>query len=495
MLLKSSAKVGLVVLLALALGIGLYTQLAHIRTDSYTVKLNVEDTQGLSAQSVVRMEGVAVGEVSSVDLDHNNKPLIYLAIKRKYRIPKDYIFRITSGILITQAQVSIAPPPPPSPLSKLQPKPEIKVVAFLPNDGTAIVTGAAAPSGLLEAVDPELHNTFATLNQTFATITDKLNNAYGKIDVVLIQTQKLMSTANKIAGATDSVISDPSLKKNLIASLDNVRRTTEDAHLMTSQLRQDMDDLIGSSKGNLKELGTKVNSLLDHVDATVQDTDTVVQKLTEQVTDPHLQQSLQETAELARATLARFNQIASDIHSLTGDPDVQGDLKKTIANLSNASEHGKMAMDKVDQILGKFTNGKPRVPKLPKINILANVSEQLSPTRLRIDLDASIPYGKKGLFDLGLYDVGQDTRLTLQAGNYITSQFDVRYGLYASKIGGGLDYWIQPGTGLRADLWDTNRPRLDVRGLYRVNKNASLWIGGDNLLRTPIPMVGVQLNQ
>ena len=113
MLLKSSAKVGAVVLLALALGFVLYSQLAHLKTDSYTIKLNVPDTQGLSAQSLVRMEGVAVGEVSSVDLDKDNKPLIYLAIKRKYRIPSDYQFKITSGILITQAQVQIVPPTPP----------------------------------------------------------------------------------------------------------------------------------------------------------------------------------------------------------------------------------------------------------------------------------------------------------------------------------------------------------------------------------------------
>src|SRR5579859_1997309 len=107
---KSSAKVGFVVLLALALGIGLYMNLAHIRTNSYNVRLKVTDTQGLTAQSLVRMQGVAVGEVSSVDLDENNQPLIVLAIKRRYHIPRNFIFRITSGILITQAQVQIMAP-------------------------------------------------------------------------------------------------------------------------------------------------------------------------------------------------------------------------------------------------------------------------------------------------------------------------------------------------------------------------------------------------
>ena len=302
-----------------------------------------------------------------------------------------------------------------------------------------------------------------------------------------------MDTANKIAGSTNGVISDPSLKRNLLASLDNVRLSTEDAHTITSQMRHDMDDLFGSSKGTLKDLGTKVNTLLDHLDDTVQGANTVVEKLTEQVTDPHLQQSLQETADLARQTLARFNQIASDIHSLTGDPALQGDIKRTVATLSDAAEHGKDAMEKVDSILGKFSDSTHRAPKIPKINFMANVSEQVSPTRNRVDLDAQMPFGRSDLLDIGIFDLGQTNGFNLQAGKYLSKNADIRVGVHDTKIGAGIDYWSQKGTGITADLFNTNVLRLDVRGLYRVNNNASLWIGGDNVSRTPIPLIGIQL--
>jgi len=486
MLLKSTAKVGAVVLLALGLAIYLYQALSHSNGDAYKIRLNVNDTQGLGAQSVVRMQGVAVGEVLSVDLDSDNKPVIYLAIKRKYRIPNTYHFKITSGLLITAAQVQIMPPA----------KPE-QITGYVTTDGTGVVDSLPGPKSALENISPELATSLTTLNSTFATITDKFDDAYKKIAVVLDQTQKLMSTANKIAANANGVIADPRLKESLITSLENVKATTADAHLITTQLRHDMDDLVGSSKGNLKDLGTKVNSLLDHVDALVQNADTVVQKLTEQVTDPHLQQSVQETAELARATLARFNQIASDIHALTGDPEMQADLKHTVANLRGVTDRGQHAMEKVDQILSNVTgpDGKARIPKLPIISLRENLSEQLNPSRMRVDMDASIPFGKSTLFDIGVYDFGQNTRFNAQAGNRISENLDVRYGLYASKIGVGLDYGILTKFGFRADLWDTNTPRLDVRGLYRVNKSASLWIGSDNILRTPIPMIGVQLNQ
>jgi len=62
-------------------------------------------------------------------------------------------------------------------------------------------------------------------------------------------------------------------------------------------------------------------------------------------------------------------------------------------------------------------------------------------------VDARVPYSRTGLVDVGLFDLGQDTRLNLQAGNYLFTKPDenpnesaesllLRYGLYASKIGG-----------------------------------------------------------
>ncbi len=487
---KSTAKVGAVVLLALGLGIYLYQALSHSTGDAYKVRLIVSDTQGLGAQSVVRMQGVAVGEVLSVDLDSNNQPIVWLAIKRRYRIPTSYRFKITSGILISAAQVQIVPAPRTDDTAKLQ-------TGFLPQDDHAVGSSLPAPGSPLANLSPELANSLTTLNGTFGTITERFDEAYKKIDVVLSQTEKLMSTANRIASSTNSVISDPRIKTSLIGSLENIKATTDDAHMMSTQLRRDMDDLVGSSKGNLKDFGTKINSLLDHVDSTIQDTDTVVQKLTEQVTDPHLQQSLQETAELARATLARFNQIASDIHALTGDPDLQADLKHSVSNLKSATERGQQAIERVDKILGAVSSpdGKARFPKIPSVSLTANVSEQLNPTRMRVDLDATASLGKRSLLDFGLYDLGQNTRLNLQGGSRFSDVTDLRYGLYASKLGVGFDYTPHGGPSFRADLWDTERLRLDVRGLFRVNKNASFWIGSDNLLRTPIPMVGVQLNQ
>jgi len=190
------------------------------------------------------------------------------------------------------------------------------------------------------------------------------------------------------------------------------------------------------------------------------------------------------------------NQIATDLHELTGDPVLQNDLKLTVANLRATTEKSQQVVDKFNNLLGKFVgNGdvvKPRF-RLPTVELTSDISEQVSPTRLRLDVNARFGFGARSEAYLGLYDLGQNTRLTLQAGNKLTDTLTARYGLYASKIGGGLDFRTTSGAQLRADLWDTSRPRLDLRSGFRVNNNASIWIGADNLLRRPVPIFGVQL--
>ncbi|HLK61259.1 MAG TPA: MlaD family protein [Chthonomonadaceae bacterium] len=488
---KSAVRVGIVVLAALALGIGLLLYLNHTTLNTYTIRVNFTDTEGLQAQSVVRMRGVPIGEVAKVELDPATlKPYALVSIKKTIRIPNNYKFSVASGLLITTAQLQVSPPS----------EPDTEVHPPYPDDNTAVVT-AESPAGTLASLSPELSELLKNLNKSVKELdtkelSRKLDKAYNKVDGVLDQTKILMETATKTATAANAVIADPKLKQTLVLTLENLKDTSSNAKLMTAELRSDLDDLVASNKDNITNFGKKLNDLLSHVDSTLVDADAVVQKLTEQVSDPRFQQSLQETADLARTTLSRFNQIASDLHELTGDPELRNDLRQTVANLRSATDQGQEAIQKVNALLGNLTGtaGKVKAPRLPKVELVSNISEQLSPSRLRLDVDGRFHFGKSDLVDIGLYDLGQNTRLNLQAGNQLTDSLLVRYGLYASKIGVGTEYQVTPEFGLRGDLWDTSRPRLDVKGLLRVNKSASIWFGSDSLFDHPIPIIGVQIN-
>lgn len=504
---KAIAKVSaFFVVAALVLG-GWVLYLAHIKPGAYKVRASFKDMKGLLSGSQVRMQGVTVGEVKRVDLDTNAltadgrfpDPVVTLLIDSKYRIPDDSIFRVASGILITNPTVEITPG---------------RARTSLARDDTARVQGAES-GGALATLSPELQETVTKLNGEFSDIQKKINGSYGKINKILDQTQTLLHTSNDSIAAAKNIIADPQIKAKLVDTLENFRQSSGQARLATVQLRGKLNGLLDSGRGTFDETKESLLNIFDRIDTTLDDANTVVKKLTEQVTDPRLQQSLQETTELARTTLARFNQLASDLHQFTGDPALQDDLKTTIANLKSASASGQEAVGRLNNLIGKIpganatvagdgttgsgaTNGtgnsKPgRLLRFPPINVQMNASEQFDPSHFRVDAEARIPFGQRSFLNLGIYDI-EHSRLILQAGTRMGSGFTSRYGLYAGKIGLGLDYAPANNFYIRSDLFDANRPRLDIRTGFRVNKNASFWIGTDGLLRRPVPRIGIELN-
>ncbi len=502
---KAIAKVGaFFVVAALVLG-GWLTYLAHLKPNSYVVKVSFKDMKGLIPQSFVRMQGVQVGEVKRVDLDtdaitadgHFPDPVVTLVIDSKYRIPEDSIFRVASGILITNPTVEITPG---------------RLRTTLRQDNSAKVQGAES-GGALATLSPELQETVTKLNGEFGSLQGKINKSYVKIDKILDQTQTLLHTSNDSIAAAKNIIADPQVKAKLVDTLENFKESSAQAKLATVQLRGKLNGLLDSGRGTFDETKDSLLNIFDRIDTTLDDANTVVKKLTEQVTDPRLQQSLQETTELARTTLARFNQLASDLHQFTGDPALQDDLKTTIANLKSASASGQEAVGRLNNLIGKIpgasartgtggadgsgtgtTGSKPFKPlRFPPINVLINASEQFDPSRFRLDAEARIPFGQRSLINLGLYDV-EHSSLILQAGTRMGGGVTSRYGLYAGKLGLGLDYNSVNNFYIRSDLFDANHPRLDIRTGFRVNKNASFWIGTDGLLRRPVPRIGIELN-
>ena len=486
---RSAIWVGAVVLLALAAFFALFLYLSHQDPNTYRVKVSFQDTRGLSKQSVVRMQGVNIGEVSDVVLDTTTppfSPIVTLSIKKKYNIPQDSHFSIVSGILINTPQIEVKAGRDPHPI---------------PQQGSLVIAGDK-PLSLLATIAPELDSTTNELKTTVKSLNTRLNTTFDKLNRTLDSTQPILKptdefivTARDAANSARGLISDPSYKRQFQATLTNFRKVSDDASSTSSKLKSYVTDLTGKTKEPLEKLPSKLNDLLGHVDSMLDSADAVVNKLTEQVTDPRFQQSLQETAELARTTLARFNQIATDLHELTGDPKLQNDLKSTVSNLRATTEKSEQVVDKFNSLLGKFVGAESTRPKikLPSVELTSDISEQLSPTRLRLDVNARLGFGPRNEAYVGLYDIGQNTRLTLQVGNKLTDALTARYGLYASKVGAGIDFRANPYTQLRADLWDTNRLRLDVRSSFRVNNNASIWIGADNLIRRPVPILGVQL--
>lgn len=487
---KSVAKVGLLVLVATILAVVGYLYLSHQQLNTYLVKVHFKDTKGLLRQSVVRIKGVGIGEAKSVQLEQTGGatiPTVELTIDKKYSIPSNYHFAIVSGLLISNPTIEVRPPDTTDRLVDGPP---------LPKDNTAVVEGAEAGSPL-DLLDPQLTKTIGKLNASFDNINSKLDKSFTQIDTLLKQTNKLVINSNDTIVAAKGLIADPRFKANLLETTDNFRQLSVDTRRSVQDLTHSLGSIVKQGRPKLEKLTDQAIGLVTKMGDSIDNVNLVVKKLTEQVSDPRLQSSLQETIELTRSTLSSTRQIASDIHQLTGDPTLQANLKESAANLKLTMERSAAAVERFNNILDKVSGvaNKVHAPKAPPIQLLVDAQEAVSPAHFRLDLDARVPIGQRNLLDLGLFDLGADTRLNLQGGTRFSDQLLVRYGLHASKLGLGLDYGKNIYSGFRLDLYDANRPRLDVKGLIRVNKNASIWAGADRILRgDPVPTIGVQFN-
>ena len=220
----------------------------------------------------------------------------------------------------------------------------------------------------------------------------------------------------------------------------------------------------------IKRNSTKVDELTNGaIDLLQKFADTVdaargaVTKLAEQVSDPRLQQSLVETLDLAKTTLARFNQIASDIHNLSGDPNVQNDLKTTVATVKETAEEGQKLVERIDTCW----IDKDRRQRSAVRHWQAGVDHRLHGAHERPALPVrfnSAPHRGPGTPYLGLYDFAERYKLNAQYETQLGGYGAFRYGIYAGKLGAG---WTWPSaansTRFRLDMYNPNNLQLDAR--------------------------------
>lgn len=480
---KSAAKVGfLVVIGAIALNFA-WRFLSHSDPNRYVLYADFDDVKGLMRQSPLRMNGVTIGEVAEVGFAPGTlKPRVKLWIDNRFRgkIPADSSIRITSGLLIQNAQIEIVPG---------------KTTDTMLADGGAFTNVEKKPSGALKDISPEADEALKELTATIQTLSPKLNAALDGMQGILKRTNAALANVEGMTGSARSLISDPKIRKtmqNMLASMDSV---SADIRLTEKSVSADLRTLVKKSGTKFDELSTSAYDLILKFGDTVDAARGALTKLTEQVSDPRLQQSLLETVDLAKATLARFNQIATDIHNLTGDPTVQGDLKSTLSSFKDTSEEAQKLVRKFDQLVSSIK--KPSGPQfgIGKPEFTIDFFGRSNTPNFRSDVGMRLPIGQRNALNLGLYDFAEKTKLNAQYETDITGFGALRYGLHASKLGVGFDWGKHPGTSFRVDAYDPNNFKLDAKALFKLDNNFSFSLGADSLFKHTTPLFGIELRR
>jgi phospholipid/cholesterol/gamma-HCH transport system substrate-binding protein len=334
-----------------------------------------------------------------------------------------------------------------------------------------------------------------TLNVTLKQMTPKLTATMDQMQGILKRADLAMANIQSATASASRLASNPRIEQTMNAVMADLRDVSEDARRTAKVVTAELRATVRRNTGRFDELAEGAVELLQRLADTVDAARGTLTKLTEQVSDPRLQQSLLETVDLARATLARFNQIASDIHSLTGDPGVQTDIKSTVSSLKETTEETGKLVKRIGSLVETLQPGKS--PRLgvgkPEINI--DMFARTQTPRFRSDIGVRLPIGEENAFHLGLYDFPEANRLNAQYETVLKGRGALRYGLYAGKLGVGLDWGAAEKSRFRLDAYDPNDLRLDAKALIRLNPDFSVWAGADNIFKRTTPLVGIRLTR
>jgi hypothetical protein len=108
--------------------------------------------------------------------------------------------------------------------------------------------------------------------------------------------------------------------------------------------------------------------------------------------------------------------------------------------------------------------------------------------RTDIEATAKIPGGTA---TIGMWDAFESNKLIAQVGRDAGGGLSYRYGIFAAKPGIGVDYRLANGFGLRADLFDMNDPRFDLRARFELGRGLYGWLGVSRMFDDNDPTIGI----
>jgi phospholipid/cholesterol/gamma-HCH transport system substrate-binding protein len=419
----------------------------------YHVEAVFPDALGIREQARVYLAGVEVGEVQKVWLTPDLQARVRLALRKDVRIPEDSLAVVMSpGIAGVDKMIALVPGKSPAEahegtVLRGTKEPGISDLAPVAQETLQEVQRLVRSVNALIA-DPEMQ---AGIRQTMKNV----EQASSRLTVLVEQARSLLASAGR---SLDAVVQD-------------TRRSTR----MLPEVVADLEALLKQSR----ELVRTAQHATESFDRFV--------------SDEQLQQNLRDVAREMNTLSAKLNRIAEDIGKYTGDEELRENVRGTVAEARATLAQARQATERINRFVERLIQ--PSKLSIRPTEVSLDVYGLLRDGTFRTDLTLSFPYRDNRFFYLGVYDVTESNKFILQYGSQLTPTLDLRYGLYASKPGVGVDWRLKPGLHLRADVFDPNDLQINTRTKIQLNADWSLWVGIDSLFDQNQPVLGVQLTR
>lgn len=461
---ESAWKVGLLVVIAGLLIVTGY-QLVGERLFKEPVDLYYAegpDVAGIQPGAAVSVAGVVVGRVRDVSLSEAAQARLTLAVERGTQILEGSHVEIPSSLIsIGEQRVGIVPP-------------EGGRSTFLAPGATLPIVKETSLSDILAGSKATIEELNRTLVATRELLSDK--DLKDSLQRVLKSTDTTIRQAGGLIAETREVIAE---------NRTTVRDALREAALAVVQLREGIEAL------NLIVSDPKVRAnateMLETLAATAKRADELVTNLNALITDPNLRLAIDNTLVNTERISKTGVEIAEDVKQMTSDGKVVSAKAIEIADKASAiADEAKVLLGKLNDFVDKL----PSDIRLPRPFFQLEAGWNTDRDAVQTDLLVGYPLRPGATLYGGVYDLTESNRLTLQYGQEYQG-LTLRYGVFASKAGVGVDYRPWNWLGLTANLFDPNDPQFDFRARFLFGRDAFGWAGVNSLFKRNEPIVGV----
>lgn len=416
-----------------------------------------DNVSGLQVGARVLKSGVNVGKVHSINIigerepkELLNKVRVILFLREGEAITKESSFTISTN-LMGEKWLEIYPRGAtkirPAKISANRPWQEDYGIGTTPVTMDDLIVQAKNAIGDLELAvnnfndlmeDGDIQNDLKESMENIKGLAGNLRSVTGKLD------SNMEVILFKVAGVVD----------NADAVVRNVDRQLTAAGA-------DVKDFTGSLRRMAVDNEQSVHDIVANLNATSANLNLAMCSLQEIVADEKFGSSILTTLEQIAATSEEIHGIASDIRSVTSDPQVKEDLKGTISGARETMDNANKLIKRVRGVIGdgEGSSGTSLIQLDAEMGWKGPGGHSAGNANLYL-----LPRGKH-MVKVGVDDIGVDNHFNLQYGrNY--GNLRPRIGVIRSDVGIGTDAFIGKNFELNVDAYDPSDVKVDILGKY-----------------------------
>jgi len=331
---KTEARVGLFIVVAVGIFLYLSINIKALRFDKhqfYTYRAFFDDTGGLSIKSPVKIAGVEVGWVDSVELLDTGKAEISMRINKANRLAKNAYAMIHQDSLIGTKTLEIDPGTPDAGL-------------LLP--GSVLSMPGKTPASIGELLDQ-----FRDIATTVQDITSAFKNVFASHrgeENMRLALNSVAKATNKLADFSDMLQKTMARnEENINTMLHDFKETaaslktgvpaiTQDVHTAAESFSKGVDSIAGDFSTITNNVGVGIDVIKDEVSSVAGNLKVNVDKAGsafEHIEDAAIQ--TKDTLREAGQVMEKVNTGKGLIGKLINEDETYGDIKKTIKGLKD----------------------------------------------------------------------------------------------------------------------------------------------------------------